>query len=205
METQTKTIINISPEQSKVLAEKGEFIYLEPMDPQRPDKSFWDVFLNHKSGHEVMANLIICPFQVGQEISVKPPIKVDSSKGLFWQTVKVKETLVPKRIQNISLEDWNKIITWADWKGITPAKDWFNKQWGEPRPILKCNYKRPGETNHLCLKCKKEIESYICYVYDNGSEWGKDFFAKGEIKYKDKSLKIIINPWNNLVRIGIDK
>ena len=89
-------------------------------------------------------------------------------------------------------------------------QDWFNKQWGEPRPVYKTFPPDLEESDYTSARIS-EIESYISYVYDEDTDdseinktWNEDVTVNNRcnLDYKDKPLKVIVNPWVNLVRIG---
>lgn len=253
-------IIDISLEQSKILAQDKEFIYLEPMKIQ-PTEIETDI-LEGEICYRHKDSWIPYPYEAGDKIGIRQEWssliaktnkkyksincitsnypesysnKYDYSPETMpkelHQTGVVKEILEPRKIRDILHSETIKIIgEYIDTffynirssklrtaKELLGQRDhfsaWFNKTWAEPKPVLKCNYLH-SKNMPVCLKCK--IDYYICYMYDN-ENWMKlllDIGHKQDIafslcadfkncRWKDKELKVIVNAWSLLVRIGV--
>lgn len=92
-------------------------------------------------------------------------------------------------------------------------KDWFNKQFSEPQPVECAKCKGRGKTLEFYQEfvkcdcgCDNGISHYISYVYDNNwdiTDIGNDITGQNyNWKWKDKELKIMVNPFCEVFKIA---
>lgn len=234
----TDNIINLTTSQSKQLAETGECVFIEPMDPQPDrivDEGWWQ--------RPLFNNLPMdFKYQIDQLLTIRSPWQKDfdplnDDMGILQppetmpshlhQTLTIKDLEI-KQVQEIDSATFDKIAFYGIKPDLYPGpgdiKDYFNKQFAEPKPVtckdvcengIKYGYHKDDKV--YCSTCNGDgIESYISYVYDNDYmgilseisdrvENKSAFFDSPNDKdnfWLNKPLQIILNPFTYILGIG---
>lgn len=206
-------LINLIGHQNKILEEQGIITYIVPMknQPIPSTEGMFNLIINHEISTLDLLNEIHKQYPVGTEVTLKK----ECGKII---PATIKEILEPARIQDNNA-GWQLLSQFYDGiDDIFPKlwiKDWFNKHFAAPQqyPCDECD--GTGEIKvfrHVeadCYQCNgSKFTHYVSYLYNNSLDFlfslkECEIYNPTESWYKGKELKIIINPYMNMIRIGI--
>jgi hypothetical protein len=150
-----------------------------------------------------------CPYQIGDKVRIcyKWFNEIDY-KRIYFATI--KDILEPKRIGDIEPNLivqmgllFEPVLEYPDY--MREFKDWFNKQFAEPKPVKCCKCDGSGVFVGTCPVCNDTgIEKYISYVYDDETKKLMDLNAYENGLWNNRPLEIISNPfvWN--IKVGAE-
>lgn len=227
--TKAKPIFDLDSNQSKIFEEKGDVTIIKPVEIDLTEGVIENI--NGLDYQTYLGKVVAhCLYNLNQQISIrqkclnckgsgylnfylldKQPKCSVCCKGFIKRLATIQNVDV-RRIQEIEVSG-NIIFSHnIDLDEIPPKqyiRDWFNQKFGSPRSVYKAelrNIELRPENFVGAMHPENIIESYISYCYDEDSIKPTDDLIiaySNEIKYwyKDKPLKIIVNPFVYLITI----